>query len=710
MDNQINANKIRIAADLRGNEPPRLYGTRDGVKLKSGDCAVFEFLLLNGGALADISGIASVSLEILDIGEPNSPSPRAVKVLASKSKTSSGLNSLSSASDFANGQCSVSFALSSSETLFGDGFRWLSLAAYSSEGEKTTFAQGWIEVFEQYSSDSPDPAVPESSIVRRDYAEASYMKKSENLGDVASASSARTNLGVYSKSETDALFSARDFALSAKEGFGKFYAGNWSIAQVNNNGGMSIKPPCSLVFTTTDMHGMFFQMLNCQIGGITNIASPYFAVQDAAWIDSASVSVPKADIYFAAFVFDAQGGMKIAVNNSSSYTENFLSAENGFSIYPDMDATGNCSRAAIFNFDVLEANALYTFAEYREGKTIPAILRTSAVYTPDPDLGASAGAWNISSEPSSTQTHGCWSAGTYVAWLKNRASDLPEGETCAIDIATSEESNYSDGSTKFLHCPSANFYKLRGKTAYVHIKFKYRCNVSNPSSDYTSLVIFAGDSVEIWSRSAYAIRDNAWHTVDEVRLVNFTGYIEQNEANSALGVYVGNVGGDYTDYPYSIAGLSVKVLAVAAEYDDALSGSQIRDISGNGNHIEVYASDSMEGSYFTAEKRRNPASASYAVSVNLAAAAGAALGGSSAVKTALLGRLCTLRLFSDKAHSFKIGTLNSAAKYGTLTFSAANTWQTLQFAPSGDTPIVISRGSSGTGTANLKAIINYEEL
>ncbi|MBQ6533918.1 MAG: hypothetical protein IJI37_02005, partial [Opitutales bacterium] len=585
MDNQTNANKIRIAADLRGNEPPRVYGSRGGVKLKSGDCAVFEFLLLNGGALADISGIASVSLEILDIGEPNSPSPRAVKVLASKSKTSSGLSALSSASDFANGQCSVSFELSSNETLFGDGFRWLSLAAYSSEGEKTTFAQGWIEVFEQYSSESATPPEIESALLRRDLAEAAYAKKSENLGDLSSAASARTNLGVYSKAETDALFLPRDLAISSKPGFGKFYAGSWAIAQA---GAMPLKPPCSLVFTTTDMRGAFFQMIGCQIGGDTNRAAPYFMAQDAAWIDGASLNVPKADIYFAAFAFDAQGGLKIAVNDSSTRAADFLSGEDNFSIYPDLGVSGDCSRVAVFDFDVLEANALYTFAEYRAGKAIPAILRSPAVRSSDPDLGASASAWNISSHPSSVQTHGDWCAGTYVEWLKNRVSDLPEGEAYAVDIATSEESSIYDGATKFLHCPSANFRKLRGKTAYVHIKFKYRCNVSNPSSDYTELVVFGGDSVEIWSKSAYAIGDNAWHSVDEVRLVNFNGFTDQSEANSALGVFVGNLGGDYTDYPYSIAGLSVKVLAAAAEYDDALSGGQIRDLSGNGNHLEVY--------------------------------------------------------------------------------------------------------------------------
>ncbi len=194
-----------MIADLRLVDSPKNFDTRESVRLKSGDSVTFEFLLLNGDEIADVSKLGSLTLEILDVGEINTPSPRSVKLLASKSISNSEINFVSGVDDFKNGNCHASFSFNQSETSFSDGHKWINLVGYTNAGEKSTFAQGWIDVFEQYSADDVDfqPPLAENQFLRRDYADAIYLNASKNLSDVEDINRVRDNLDVYSRIECD---------------------------------------------------------------------------------------------------------------------------------------------------------------------------------------------------------------------------------------------------------------------------------------------------------------------------------------------------------------------------------------------------------------------------------------------------------------------------------------------------------------------------
>ncbi len=205
MSNEYNKiiNKIRILADLQRSDSPKVFGTGETVRVKSGNSTAFEFLLTNNEAIVDVTALTSLTLEIFDIGSVNAPSPRKVKIIASKSVAKSDLRAVSSLEDFKNGNSNATFFFSDLEMKLKNGYKWLSLTGYMADGCKSTFAQGWIDVCEQYTSDNTEPPVPDFPYVRKDYADNAYLQCSDNLASVGNVEQARDNLSVYSKSEVD---------------------------------------------------------------------------------------------------------------------------------------------------------------------------------------------------------------------------------------------------------------------------------------------------------------------------------------------------------------------------------------------------------------------------------------------------------------------------------------------------------------------------
>ena len=194
-------NKIRISADISSNDNPSNYDYGGMVKIKSGDDVVFEFLLLNNSGLIDTSQIRALTLEVLDIGCLNAPEPRSVKLLASKTLLADEIVALESVDDFKTGKCNVSFAFSAQETIWGNGHKWIVLSGYSVDNSKTTFTQGWIETFAKYSAEDQILPDVQSPFIRKDYADALYLNMEANLADVEDVADARRNLSVYSYEE-----------------------------------------------------------------------------------------------------------------------------------------------------------------------------------------------------------------------------------------------------------------------------------------------------------------------------------------------------------------------------------------------------------------------------------------------------------------------------------------------------------------------------
>lgn len=144
-------NVVRLFSDLSVFDSPKDPRTGTAVAFRSGDCVCFELVLLNYGDVADCGNMESVSFDILDIGEVESPLPRAPKILVQK--TVSDINKNLTAEQIDGGACHCRIVLTSSDTTMKEGQKYLKITARDKDGDRTTFASGWINVEPVWDSD-----------------------------------------------------------------------------------------------------------------------------------------------------------------------------------------------------------------------------------------------------------------------------------------------------------------------------------------------------------------------------------------------------------------------------------------------------------------------------------------------------------------------------------------------------------------------------
>lgn len=196
MDNEQNIiNCVRIFADCGVADSPLNANTRALITINSGDSVRLDISLLKNGKLAECSDIASVSVEILDIGALNEALPRTAKLLLSKTVASSAIDTTLTAERFAAGANHFSVSLTSAETALKSAYRYLKICAYDSDGNRTTFAAGWIYIRDILSGELSDD--PETS-----------RTLAEELGAKITALSAKTDSVSDSLSTLDGEFSA----------------------------------------------------------------------------------------------------------------------------------------------------------------------------------------------------------------------------------------------------------------------------------------------------------------------------------------------------------------------------------------------------------------------------------------------------------------------------------------------------------------------
>ncbi len=196
MDNEQNIiNCVRIFADCGVADSPLNANTRALITINSGDSVRLDISLLKNGKLAECSDIASVSVEILDIGALNEALPRTAKLLLSKTVASSAIDTTLTAERFAAGANHFSVSLTSAETALKSAYRYLKICAYDSDGNRTTFAAGWIYIRDILSGELSDD--PETS-----------RTLAEELGAKITVLSAKTDSVSDSLSSLDGEFSA----------------------------------------------------------------------------------------------------------------------------------------------------------------------------------------------------------------------------------------------------------------------------------------------------------------------------------------------------------------------------------------------------------------------------------------------------------------------------------------------------------------------
>lgn len=207
----LNARKIVIMADASVGDSPLDSRNLSPVKFRRGDDLVIEATFLQSGIVADMSAAQRAVLEILDVGSMNSPDPRSVSLLMRKQVEEFGspiCDSDGKLSEGAENQSAhATFEFSNLETQISSGEKWLSIRVEFEDGEKLTFASGWIFVDENFLSDPELLPIENPQYIKRDEASLLFLDKSANLSDLDSKPLSRENLDVYSKSETVALIS-----------------------------------------------------------------------------------------------------------------------------------------------------------------------------------------------------------------------------------------------------------------------------------------------------------------------------------------------------------------------------------------------------------------------------------------------------------------------------------------------------------------------
>ena len=188
-------NRIIIRADSQNSDSPKNAQTSREISLKSHDDIEFAITLAKSGESISASAVARVSVEIFDIGARNAPSPRSVKLLLSKST-----EDISDISDTCSFNAIIEVA--AEENAFEAGSKWIRICAFSPEGKRTTFTQGWINIEESF-GDSPaaETEIVQSFLKTQD-AKGIFLQKDKNLSDLLDKAVALENLGALSAAET----------------------------------------------------------------------------------------------------------------------------------------------------------------------------------------------------------------------------------------------------------------------------------------------------------------------------------------------------------------------------------------------------------------------------------------------------------------------------------------------------------------------------
>ena len=188
-------NRIIIRADSQNSDSPKNAQTSREISLKSHDDIEFAITLAKSGESISASAVARVSVEIFDIGARNAPSPRSVKLLLSKST-----EDISDISDTCSFNAIIEVA--AEENAFEAGSKWIRICAFSPEGKRTTFTQGWINIEESFGDSPATETEIVQSFLKTEDAKGIFLQKDKNLSDLLDKAVALENLGALSAAET----------------------------------------------------------------------------------------------------------------------------------------------------------------------------------------------------------------------------------------------------------------------------------------------------------------------------------------------------------------------------------------------------------------------------------------------------------------------------------------------------------------------------
>lgn len=421
-------NRIKICADSA------LFDSPQRVKIRRNDDTELALVLKNGGKCADISDIAVISLEIFDIGARNSPSPRKTTLLFKTEISREDIIELNNEDGF-----NAILKIPAEKSTFDAGEKWMRICVYTNGGERTTVLQGWFDVEENFGDDTPAEIIEAKDVfLKADDAKIYYLAKSANLADLTNISLARKNLNVSSTSEINTQLakysptthSHSNYATNVQletltnsitensqriTDVAKLVANKVDASVLHCNGGYAIannvdypevfsvalrsdwdfsdtsKKFTPLKLGMSGTYGLNFYSLSSDgrlrlyvyTASVSNVAIASYKYSDIATNLNAGLNA-----FVLAIAKDADGNFfpKLYVNGnlienlSTTKVPAFTMGSGEFKLNSYSASNITAGEVAyqdvyLFNFDISDANAPYTIADYQTGKSIPPSLK-----------------------------------------------------------------------------------------------------------------------------------------------------------------------------------------------------------------------------------------------------------------------------------------------------------------------------------------------
>jgi len=408
MEDEFNyINCVRLFADLSVFDNPKNSLSNETICIRAGDSVRFDVILLNNSTIADCTNIVSASFEIMDIGEVNRALPRNCKTLFKKEILAEFINKNITQAEIDLGKCHFSVPITSSQAYFTAGDKYLKISAYLKNGDKVTFASGWIYVAENFEADLSDN--PQQSISIASELQGQIHAQNDKLNSIAAelydltqssnnlqeqkadkfevASNLELqNLNINDlqlfKANKGALhFDGGSLALGSKQNVKEFCwcfrfkvnAENWNIFVTKNEYIIANKFGASTIGfgLRPSNSGLMFQY--CGSNGnktIFTISSSIMAnYTDDKWHSVVLVGFNnEAKIYF-------DGDL---ISSGSVVLENITPTQN-FQVH-SKGALLQYADIYQFNFDITSADALYTLEDYQQGKPISPSLLNAVLF------------------------------------------------------------------------------------------------------------------------------------------------------------------------------------------------------------------------------------------------------------------------------------------------------------------------------------------
>lgn len=371
-----------------------------------------------------------------------------------------------------------------------------------------------------------------------------------------------------------------------KDNIGVYYfnKGTLTSSSLNLN-----KPFTYFVTYKAGFNGNLFTKNNCSL----TVASEVVTLSDGTESGSDTIDVTKNHLIA---IIVKENSAKLIIDNLSTTISNFnfTNTSSGI-IIGGNTSVGSLFRPIVFNFDIEETNAPFTFEDYKNGIALSPYLLNPTCSILDNNIGASIeGGWDIS-EPLTTPTNikkgdwtlKQWSETTTIYYLKNRT--ITDKETAAgITYAVDCRMNTIIAGYGCLYNDVTNFNLYNRGKMYFRCKFKGLKITNNLSYGPYQGIMFSSYSGQgqLYHVPNGTVNDHEWHNYDSgIQTVDLSE-ITTNLASSVIGFSAGGLEANETGPSWSIADLHFDILgAVFAPADYMITTGTTRNVpdnSGNG--------------------------------------------------------------------------------------------------------------------------------